>query len=187
MDFTLRFRSLLTPASERILRNNYDIPLSMTLHIPSANFGPVEGPGDICVYKRMFKGRLHFPLPNIARELLCHLQVASYQIMTNGWWFLFACYLLWPTDNPRCTMTIPKFLSIYHPLPSEELPGVVTFTCRDKLRSLLSAKHTQATRIGKNSSFMSRGLQSLLRLRTCRKTIRFPTYSAKLLVQFLVW
>jgi hypothetical protein len=155
---------VLTPASRRILRNNYDIPTSMTLHFPSADFGPVEGPANICVYKRMFPGRLHFPLPNITQELLCHLQVASYQIMTNGWWFLFACYLLWPTVNPRRTMTIPKFLSIYHPLPSKELPRVVTFTCRDKLRSLLSTKHTQTTRIGINNSFMSRGLQSLLLL-----------------------
>jgi hypothetical protein len=139
---------VLTPASGRILRNNYDIPSSMTLHFPSADFGPVEGPGNICVYKRMFPGRLHFPFPNIAQELLYHLQVASYQSMTNGWWFLFACYLLWPTVNPRRTMTIPKFLSIYHPLPSKELLGVVTFPCQDKLQSLLLAKHTQTTRIG---------------------------------------
>ncbi|XP_059459492.1 uncharacterized protein LOC132189035 [Corylus avellana] len=127
-------RSIFTPAIEGFLRNNYDIPSTVVLHFPSPSSSPLANLGEVCVYERMLKAGLRFPLPRIARELLCHLGVAPFQIAPNGWRFLIACYLLWPEANPGHEMSVEEFLKVYRPMPLQEVSGVLSFTAREKLQ-----------------------------------------------------
>jgi hypothetical protein len=125
-------RSIFTPSSEDVLCHNYDIPSTINLHFPSPSLSPLENVGEICVYERMLKAGLRFPFPKIARELLCYLGVAPFQIAPNGWRFLIACYLLWPELNPGHEMSIEEFLNVYRPFPCKEISGVLSFTARER-------------------------------------------------------
>jgi hypothetical protein len=90
-------RSIFTPARfEGVLLNNYGIPSTVVLHSPSSSSSPLADLGEVCVYECMHKAGLRFPFPRIAREQLCHLGVAPFQIAPSGWRFLIDCYLLWP-------------------------------------------------------------------------------------------
>ena len=57
-------------ANKKFLFHNYDIPLSISLHFPDRSTRMIDGPGDICVYERMFMAGVCLPFPPIVRELL---------------------------------------------------------------------------------------------------------------------
>jgi hypothetical protein len=82
----------------QLLKGSYKITLTffllLTLQFPCPNSGPLDNIGEVCIYERMFKAGLRFPLSKIARDLLCYLRVAPYQIAPNGWHFLLASYML---------------------------------------------------------------------------------------------
>lgn len=63
---------------ERVLRHNYDISDSVSLHFKDPVLSTFSH-GEVCLYERMFLAGLRLPFLAIAWELLCYLQVAPSQ------------------------------------------------------------------------------------------------------------
>jgi hypothetical protein len=116
-----RHVSLFSVQSEWILRANYDIGNSVRLHFQDPSTLSISG-GDITLFERMFMARLRLPFPDIAREFLLHLKVASSQIFPNSWRYLFASFILWRTVIGS-RMSILQFMNVY--LPGMDAEGVV--------------------------------------------------------------
>jgi hypothetical protein len=116
---------------EKVLRHNYDIPPSISLHFLDKSTKMIDRPGDIYVYERMFMVGVLLLFPPIIRELLSFLHVAPRQLMPNGWKYFFSTFLLWPSEFPVETLLVSEFLNIYgpHTYPTSKM---VTFMVRGK-------------------------------------------------------
>lgn len=68
------------------------------------------------------------PFHPIVRELLTYFQLSPFQVIPNGWRFFLRSYILWPSINPRCLMSIPEFLALYRSLFKES--GTMSFISR---------------------------------------------------------
>jgi hypothetical protein len=115
LEYPHQQRSCFMVADEKVLRHNYDIPASISLHFLDKSTRMIDGHEDICVYKHMFLARVRLSFPSIVRELLSSLGITSGQSMPNGWTYFFSTFLLWPTVFPREIMSVPEFLNIYGP------------------------------------------------------------------------
>jgi hypothetical protein len=87
----------------------------------------------------MFMAGLRLPFPEITRDLVLFLMVASSQIMPNAWRYLSASYILLRPVLEK-EMTILQFFNIYH--PRQKSDGAVKLTVRHppifiKLKSCL--------------------------------------------------
>jgi len=79
-----------------VLPQNYDILLSVRLFYQNPTKKMVKS-DDITLFERMFMASLRLPFPEIARDFVLFLMVASSQIMPNAWRYLFTSYILWKT------------------------------------------------------------------------------------------
>jgi hypothetical protein len=108
LDYPRKQRSFFTTvADERVLRYNYDIPDSIFLHFSDKSTEMIDGPGDVCVYERMFLAGLRLPLPPIVRELLFSLGIAPAQLMPNGWRYFFFYLLIMAYSIPESDYVDP--------------------------------------------------------------------------------
>jgi hypothetical protein len=121
-----RYVSLLSVKNEWVLRVNYDIDNSVSLHFQDPSSLHIRG-GDVSLFERMFMAGLRLPFPDIARELLLHLRVAPSQIFPNSWRYLFASFILW-RSVVGTRMLVPQFLNVYRPTMDSE--GVVKLRTR---------------------------------------------------------
>ena len=76
LDFPRRQRSQYTAGDEKVLRHNYDIPPSISLHFPDRSIGMLNGTSNIRVYEHMFMAGVRQPFSPFVRELLAFLGIA---------------------------------------------------------------------------------------------------------------
>jgi hypothetical protein len=67
LEYPHQQRSCFMVADEKVLRHNYDILASNSLHFSEKSTRMIDGHGDICVYKHMFLARVHLSFPPIFR------------------------------------------------------------------------------------------------------------------------
>ena len=84
LEYPCQQRSCFTVTDEKVLCCNYDIPASICLHFLDKSTGMIDGPGDICVYERMFLAEVRLSFPLIVQDLLFSLGIALGQLMPNG-------------------------------------------------------------------------------------------------------
>lgn len=157
LDFAMSLRSQLTLNDERVLRHNYDFPLTVCLHFAGPNTGAIPSPndGDIYVHERMFLAGLRFPFLVVVRVLLSSLGLSPYQILPNAWKFFFASDFLWPTFFKGRRMTVLEFLTLYCPLHSRI--GLVNFKARGRNHFItLTSPFSNNKSNGVSNSFLSR-------------------------------
>lgn len=111
---------------EYILRSNFEILSSITLHFQNPATWTINS-GEVTLFESV-SGRTLTALPAIARELQLFLNVAPSQIVLNGWKYLFASHILWPTVLEGQRMTILVFFNIY--CPSAQRDGTMAFQVR---------------------------------------------------------
>jgi hypothetical protein len=106
-----RFRSLISASEEGHLRQSYNIPDSVTLHLLEPGQLSIVG-GDVAITERIPMAGFRFAFTGIAKELLVLLGVAPSQVKLNRWRYLFVSFILWKIKLQK-RMSVAEFLTIH--------------------------------------------------------------------------
>ena len=91
--------------------NEYVIPMDIEVRVPSES-ERADRPQDgwFAFYKLFFKVGLHLPIPELARQILLHYNLASAQLMPKAWLVVMCCVML--GENVGRQLTLENFLLI---------------------------------------------------------------------------
>lgn len=125
----------------------------------------------------MFNVRLRLPFLKIVRDILSHLNLASHQIVSNTWHYLFTCVALWPMflkDEHR--IIAREFLWIYRIATNPQTDAITSSKFERRWRWSIWCPPTPATRSGRRTSLFWVIVSSHhLRWNILRAFLRKPT------------
>jgi hypothetical protein len=85
----------------------------------------------VWLYETMFCAGFRLPFTPIIRGRLCHLGLATHQIVPIAWHVFLTCAVLWPMvlgkENP---LTVQEFMWMYKVQKNPKVDGVYNFQSR---------------------------------------------------------
>lgn len=89
-------------------RAQYNIPTSMTLHLPEESETKHNSPKEcIALYMKMFEFEFRLPLHPLSKELLSKVNRAPSQVAPIGWGILYGLRVVWLLENEEVDDPIP--------------------------------------------------------------------------------
>ncbi|KAL0006239.1 hypothetical protein SO802_013800 [Lithocarpus litseifolius] len=134
------FTSSIKESHFKTLRNKYQLPVNMPLHLPYKSercyYDDVKG---VRIYEQMLKAGLRFPLSRLHRQLLQYLGLSVNQVSLNAWRVFLSVEVLYGVmSKGKRRLTVEEFFHCYRPVEITKSKRMYSFVARSPLLRLVS-------------------------------------------------